>query len=630
MNRSISSNTIILTLFMLLLVLGAAFFFLFQGRQVLEDKTAVLSEQVNTLENDGTRIAAEKATVEGVRDQTMHSFATVAAEKTNLESDLAIAEQEKSGLQADVDTLTADLTKAEATVTAQAIDKQALDALPPEVAILSPVEGVAINVNEAVDLVVVATDAKGVTAVNLTIGDETSRSYPADDQTMMTVQDSWMPSISGPVIISAMAINTRGSASTPITVTIQVNGISPQIPQDPSAELRTAVEQNVVTIRGLKPQEPIVPTMLTDDELRQRIETNFAEDTTPEESRYDAIALAAFDFVPREFDLYNAMIDLYSEQIAGFYDPETDEFVVISDDDELDIMELWTHAHEFTHALQDQYFDLERLDGDKMDAEAQLAFRSLAEGEATLVQVRYLQDGYFDANEIEAIMASLMAESEAMVVTDSLPPVFINSLAFPYDAGFEFVLDLYNGGNMLADGDFSDINAAWENPPQSSEQILHPEQYRLGDVPQIVTLPPLTDTLGTGWQLIDEDVFGEFYLREYLSQQLAAAPVDTAATGWGGDRYAVYWNEADAGLVMVMRLVWDSSQDVTEFTAVYPRYLSQLYGVDTIPQEDGTLCWEGTDTTCFIQQDEGHFIARAPNLATAVGLLNAIQNNQSP
>ena len=96
MNRSISSNTIILTLFMLLLVLGAAFFFLFQGRQVLEDKTAVLSEQVNTLENDGTRIAAEKATVEGVRDQTMHSFATVAAEKTNLESDLAIAEQEKS------------------------------------------------------------------------------------------------------------------------------------------------------------------------------------------------------------------------------------------------------------------------------------------------------------------------------------------------------------------------------------------------------------------------------------------------------------------------------------------------------------------------------------------------------
>ncbi|NIT57160.1 MAG: hypothetical protein GWN00_13275, partial [Aliifodinibius sp.] len=71
-------------------------------------------------------------------------------------------------------------------------------------------------------------------------------------------------------------------------------------------------------------------------------------------------------------------------------------------------------------------------------------------------------------------------------------------------------------------------------------------------------MQPLTDTLGVGWQRLDEDTLGEFYLREYLAQQLEGGLVESAASGWGGDRYTVYWNDEAEEIVMVLKLVWDT------------------------------------------------------------------------
>ena len=136
----------------------------------------------------------------------------------------------------------------------------------------------------------------------------------------------------------------------------------------------------------------------------------------------------------------------------------------------------------------------------------------------------------------------------AGVALGHAPPVLISSLSFPYSSGYRFVETLYDAGGFEA------IDAAWADPPRSTEHILHPERYLAGDAPQIVTLPPLTDTLGVGWELLEDDILGEFFLREYLDQQLAAAVAERAAEGWGGDRYAVYWNEATGGLVMALRL----------------------------------------------------------------------------
>jgi len=106
---------------------------------------------------------------------------------------------------------------------------------------------------------------------------------------------------------------------------------------DPGAAERATIEANVVEIRQLQPLAPVDPTLLSSSELGQRLEDEFAENYSPAEARNDAIALSAFDFIEADFDIYNFLISLYTEQIAGFYDPETDEFVIIDNDDEFDV-----------------------------------------------------------------------------------------------------------------------------------------------------------------------------------------------------------------------------------------------------------------------------------------------------
>jgi hypothetical protein len=382
--------------------------------------------------------------------------------------------------------------------------------------------------------------------------------------------------------------------------------------EDPYAADRAAIEDEVVAIRQLEPKEDVAPVSLTPEELRQRLEGDLLEDYTREEARNDAISLSAFDFLPADFDLYSLLLDLLTEQIAGYYDPESDEFVIISDEGDFGPLEQVTYAHEYVHALQDQYYDLEQMDEEELGSEGAFAVQALAEGDATLVQTQFMLSGYLQTEQLLALMEESLAVDTA--VLDSAPPVMVHELEFPYLSGLEFVQAL------LAQGGFDALDAAWRDLPQSTEHILHPQRYLAGDAPQLVSLIPLTDTLGAGWALADEDTLGEFYLREYLGQQLPGGAVDQAATGWGGDRYAVYWNEADQSLVMVLKLVWDTPADADEFAQLYPGYPEGLFGGASAAAVEGGLCWSGSDALCMFASGSETLIVRAPDAATAVGL----------
>ncbi len=384
---------------------------------------------------------------------------------------------------------------------------------------------------------------------------------------------------------------------------------------DPFAAERTKIEANVVEIRQLQPRQGVTPTTLTLPQLRQRLEEEFAEDYSPEEARLDALTLSAFDFLSPEFDIYNFTLDLLSEEIAGFYDPETDEFVVISDDPEFDTLEQWTHAHEYVHALQDQYYDLEILTDESLESEAAFALQALAEGDATLVQTQYLTGGYFDQKQLLELLGDSLSLDTAIL--DSAPPILARELEFPYIGGLAFVEALH------AQGGYAAIDQAWQNLPQSSEHILHPDRYLAGDQPQLVSLKPMTDTLGAGWQLVDEDSLGEFYLRQYLAQQLDEDEVDLAATGWGGDRYAVYMNEGQDSLVMALRQSWDTPADAQEFADAYANYPVGLFGANAAGQENGGLCWQGQDVICLYATGDETLIIRAPDtgIATTIAAL---------
>ena len=113
------------------------------------------------------------------------------------------------------------------------------------------------------------------------------------------------------------------------------------------------------------------------------------------------------------------------------------------------------------------------------------------------------------------------------------PEAVSAGLTFPYNYGQIFVGNLYQSGGWTA------VDAAFADPPQSTEQILHPQRYYQADKPEVVTLPPLTDTLGSGWRLVDEDTLGEFYTRLHLAQQLesdvAASASSPQSIVWSGN-----------------------------------------------------------------------------------------------
>ena len=148
------------------------------------------------------------------------------------------------------------------------------------------------------------------------------------------------------------------------------------------------------------------------------------------------------------------------------------------------------------------------------------------------------------------------------------------------------------------------MDAAYANLPVSTEQIIHPERYP-DDVPQIVTLPPLTDTLGAGWRLVDENVLGEFGLQQVLQVGTSQEDAEIASEGWGGDRYAVHWRDDESAFVLVARLAWDTPADADEFLDAYGRFAEDRFGTAPARSEGNSRrWWFGDDALLLARNDQ--------------------------
>ena len=610
--KSSPSTATVLILIMLLMVVAAGFVFLFQAELRFRDNLRDLSADNETLRSAQASLELELSGAVATRDALSADVAAAEGDTRLLEGQLVESQQTVDELTTRVATLTSDVDELAGALATLEGEQQSL---PPVARIVTPAEAATLPISTPVEIVLVASDAAGLSSLTLDVNGRRYTTYTLDGERLYARTVDWpAPAEEGEVVFTVTAVNLNDVRSEPHSVVVTLADTEAR-----NAAIRAEVEANVSELRGLEPLEPVVPVVLSRDELRERITRETASETTPDESRAEVLALSAFDFLGRDYDLYTAQVTLQSEGILGYYDPDTAEFVVVNDGALLDPAAQWTHAHEFVHALQDQYYDLDALSDDSLDSEARAAVRALAEGEAELVQYLYLfESDYFSDVEVEAILNDPeQADSDYL---SEFPPVLINDLAFPYTDGVEFVIDLYRENGFAA------IDAAWADPPRSTEQILHPDRYRAGDAPQVVTLSPLDDTLGTGWMLLDGDILGEFYLRQYLAQQLPSATVNRAATGWGGDRYAVYWNEATDEMVMALRLVWDTPEDALEFAEVYPDYPAALWQTEAETQPDGSACWAGDDVICFRQLEGESLIVRAPDVPIALFVMQVIQS----
>ncbi|HEX4946306.1 MAG TPA: hypothetical protein VFZ34_06575 [Blastocatellia bacterium] len=332
------------------------------------------------------------------------------------------------------------------------------------------------------------------------------------------------------------------------------------------AKLTQEILQQVSDIRGLKLLAPVKSGAQSRAQIEQVVIKNFEEETTPAELDAEFKTLVAFGLVPKHFQYREFLTKLLTEQIAGFYDPKKKEFF-LADWNPLELQRP-VMAHELTHALQDQHFDLKRFENwPDGDGDREMAIHALIEGDATALMIDYLMKPL--GQNVTKIPKSLLEQMNSdnkgpgMEVINAAPNAIRESLLFPYASGLGFAYDL-----LKAQG-WDGVSKAYQNLPQSTEQILHPAKYLNNEMPIKIELADVSGVLGKGWQRLTFDVNGEFGYYLLLAEFLDKTVARKAAEGWGGDQFALYENAAKTRTTVVHVSRWDSSSDASKFFEAY-------------------------------------------------------------
>ncbi len=321
-----------------------------------------------------------------------------------------------------------------------------------------------------------------------------------------------------------------------------------------------AVLKETSAIRELAILQPVKSGAQSRAEIERMVIRNLDEQTTPAQMRATELTLKKLGMVPPDFAYRSFLIKLLTEQVAGYYDPRQQHFFIA---DWIDLEgQRPVMAHELTHALQDQHFNLRRFEHwPRGESDAELAAHALIEGDATLAMKVYMAKNPLIAFAfIRAFGPTAMSSKEY----EQAPRSLRESLVFPYEQGLEWATAVFRKGGWPA------VSQAFAELPQSSEQILHPEKYFAKEAPVKVTLPDLRAELGSGWKRIDYDVNGEWAYYLILDQFLnVKAESQRAAAGWGGDRYEVYQGANPDQVLIAQLSVWDTEHDASEFFDAY-------------------------------------------------------------
>jgi hypothetical protein len=341
------------------------------------------------------------------------------------------------------------------------------------------------------------------------------------------------------------------------------------------------VLQQVSQITGLKLITPLKKTLRSRDEIRAYVIREMDDEKNPAERYGETKSAEAFGLIPKGFNLDNFMVDLLTEQIAGLYDPKAREFYIadwIPLKDQRMVM-----AHELTHALQDQHFQIETwVKAARPNDDAELAREAVLEGSAMAAMVDYLLEGTGqNVEDLPAIDPSVFAGDLSKTPQLLAAPQFLkDALIFPYSAGLKF------SAAILKLGGWNGLSAVFAKPPLSTQQIMHPALYKLEKAPAQITLPSIEKLLGPDWTKIDENVMGEFGWKEILKQFLGEQRATPPATAWDGDHYVLYEQKQTKRLVLVALVRLDSEAHAVRFFDAYAEALQKKYGEKTNPSSE--------------------------------------------
>ncbi len=369
-------------------------------------------------------------------------------------------------------------------------------------------------------------------------------------------------------------------------------------------------------IRGLPFLERPDVAIVTPEELAVRVAGLVSEqlgDLDVETRWLQLLGLLGVDA-----DLATLVEELYSDQVLGFYDGETRQLVVGTRSAELTTFDEMNLVHELIHALTDQHFQfhdhrMRLLDEKRYDElEAHLA---LVEGDATYFQLIWIQEMLSLTDQLA--LATQLLETD-MSSLANVPLVLQNDLAFAYEEGFEFVAQLVATGGIAA------VDAAYTNPPATTEQVMHPDRYVAGEPARVVGLP---DLVLDGYELYERSTSGEQGIRLLFAESLDAGLATQTAAGWGGDQYAIYDDGDD--IVYVLLVVGDSEQDAFELAEGFLTLARSGMGAGDGVEDGGGVLFTGDELYVFVDRLDDRLLfvaatdpgagAQARELAGVVG-----------
>jgi hypothetical protein len=308
--------------------------------------------------------------------------------------------------------------------------------------------------------------------------------------------------------------------------------------------LSPAVEKAV----GLKFKSPPRSAVRSREQVRAYVLHKLDQELPSDKARGLQAAYRLLGLLPDTLDLRTLLLDLFTEQIVGYYEPDSTTLFVVANADPTVLRAVV--AHELVHALQHQYIPLDSIMRQTGDNDRLAAAQSILEGQATLggLQVMVPEQNLWAMPEFwDTYRGQFRTQQANMPVFNKAPRILRESMIFPYLAGADFL-------RWWAGSEHRDTVPFGARMPVSTEQILHPERYGRGDQPITLRFAAAEP------RVIYEDVLGEFDIG-ILAADLAHAPTAEIQTppalGWGGDRFRVY--ETPGGAAMVWYIAWDDS-----------------------------------------------------------------------
>ncbi len=317
------------------------------------------------------------------------------------------------------------------------------------------------------------------------------------------------------------------------------------------AELR----RDVSAIRGLAFKRDFTASAIDREGLGKILAEEIDHELPSAKEKATTRVYALLGLVPEGFDMRRSLREVLTLGVGGIYIPRRGGLWHLSD---LAGMAGPILAHEIQHALQDQHWPITERDGARAaDSDRVLAYHAILEGDAMAVMAEYAKRNPGSAKLSPEELGQQFVGSFGMA---EYPAILSEPMTMPYIQGQRFV------ERVRARGGWEAVNALLDRPPESSEQILHPEKFFAGDdPPRAVALPDLAAVLGAGWKKTEEDTFGEWMVTvavRILTEDAVRGA--RAGAGWGGDRFALY-EDGQGGAVLAWGSVWDTEKDAAEF-----------------------------------------------------------------